>query len=732
MRRGRSLALAFLALAALPCRLARGEEPPRLALEFRDTEIAEVVKSIALATGRGFVFDERLRGRVTIAVPDRVTHDEALEVLNAALRLKGFAAFPAAAGVSRILPLAESSALGPVRDAPEPRREAAITTLVRLRHADAASVAGAIQPLVGASGSALVVEGSNSIVLASSESALRRLLDIVHALDRREPLELAVLRLRWRDVEQIEGFVAELFGVGAPGASDVELVSDARTNALVVEAPSQELAEIRAFVRGLDRPEPGRGGVHVVRVRNADPEDLAERLAELARPSRGAGAREDAEDGELLLAQGDYTISVDPPTRSLLVVADAETFVSLSDVIAKLDVVPPVVSVEVQVIEIDTSDSLDVAIDALLLASEPKRSDDTVTLVRTVTSGTQILDGPETEEGGGILRFAKQPLRLLDLDAEGEEVEAGTVPNDAAAILARQRRVDAHLLLRPHLLVASGEEQELFAGNNIPIPVARSASAAAATGTAEEGAQPGGTFVDPLTLQTNIERQDVGIRLRVKPTVGVAGGLRLELELEASRVDESTLGDVEEVGPTLLSRKLTSTLHLADGEVAVLGGRGEPSRTVVESGVPFLMDIPFLGQLFRSSDEELVQSHLLVAVQARLLRSADDLALDAIRRRLAFERSREGLRALEAETDAPYAILVATRSTREEAGGIAADLLAGGWAARVVEWEAGGLPRFDVFVLGFAELADASAAARSLLDLGHSPEVVALLGSLGE
>jgi general secretion pathway protein D len=723
--RGRILAI--VAAAAL-AQSAAAEDPPRMALEFRGAELAEVVRAVARETGRGFVFDERLRGRVTIAIPDRVTHDEALEVLHAALRLLGFAAFPAPGGVSRILPLAESAALGPWRPSPEAGREAAITTLVRLRSADAAAVAAAVEPLVGANGSALVVERSNAIVLASSESALRRLLDIVHALDRREPLELAVLRLRWRDAAEVEELVAQVFGVDGPEGPDVELVSDARTNALVVEAPPDELAEIRAFVRDLDRPAPGRGNLHVVRVRNVDPEELAERLSEAARPARAAAVPDDdgAGGSALPLEEGDWSVTVDRPTRSLLVVADAEAFAALAELIAKLDVTPPVVSVEAQVLEVDSSESLDVAIDALVLVSEPEDADDTVALVRTVTSGTRILSGPDVDADGGLLRFARAPIRLVGLDGAGGEEVVGTVPNDAAALLARQGRVEARVLLRPHLLVATGEEQEVFAGNNIPIPVASSTGAAGGTRQAGTDASPG--FVDPLALRTNIERQDVGVRLRVKPTLGVAGDLRLELEIEATRVAESTLGEVEEVGPTLLSRELTSRLGIADGEVAIIGGRGEPVRRRVETGVPFVQDVPFLGQLFRSTRDEVVHSHLLVAVQARLLRSPEDMALDAIRRRLAFERSREGLRALEAEVRAPYAVLVAVRSERAEAEVLAAELAAAGWDARVVAWEAGGAVRFDVVVPGFAEFADACAAARELLDRGHEPEVLALLG----
>jgi general secretion pathway protein D len=704
---GRRLAYALLAATLLGPRPAASEEPPRLALEFRSAELAEVVRSIGRDTGRSFVHDERLQGRVTIAVSDRVTHDEALEVLHAALRLRGFAAVAAPGGVHRILPLPESSGLGPLREAPEAKREAAITTLVRLRRADAATVAAAVEPLVGANGTALVVEGSQALVLASSESALRRLVDIVYALDRDEPLQLAVLRLRWRDALEVEDLVAEIFGAGAPGGSEVEIVSDARSNALVVEAAPPELEEIRSFVRELDRPPSGRGGVHVVRVRNVDPEDLAERLSEAARPSAGRGGSADEGGGALPLAAGEWSIAVDRPTRSLLVLADAETFAALAELIAQLDVTPPVVSVEVQVIELDTEDSLEVAIDALVV-SEPKDPDDTATLVQTTTSGTKILDDPEFVEGGGLLRFAKR--------------------DDVVALQARQQRVDARLVLRPHLLVASGEEQEIFAGENIPIPVAASTGAAGGDGTASSRG-----FVDPLTLRTNIERQDVGVRLRVKPTAGAEGGLRLELEVETTRVAGTVLGrSVEEVGPTLLSRKLTSSLRLADGEVALVGGRGEPERTVLETGVPFLQDIPFLGQLFRSTNEMTLHSHLLVAVQARLLRSPDDLALDAIRRRLAFERSREGLRALESETDAPWAVLVATRGAREEADALATALPPTGHEVRVVGWESGGQPRFDVYLTGFREFPDACAAARALREAGFLPDVVALLGSRGE
>jgi hypothetical protein len=144
----------------------------------------------------------------------------------------------------------------------------------------------------------------------------------------------------------------------------------------------------------------------------------------------------------------------------------------------------------------------------------------------------------------------------------------------------------------------------------------------------------------------------------------------------------------------------------------------------VETRVPFLSDIPILGIFFKGIDEETLDNHLVIAVQARVLRTPEDHEAESIRRRLAFERHLTDLAGLQEVTEAPYALLAATRSVQGDAEAIAATLSGPDGAARVVAWDGYGRPRFDVYLTGFSDLAEVGEAALALRDRGWSPGVV--------
>jgi len=263
--------------------------------------------------------------------------------------------------------------------------------------------------------------------------------------------------------------------------------------------------------------------------------------------------------------------------------------------------------------------------------------------------------------------------------------------------------------MRPHLLVSSGEEQQIFAGDQVPIPVA-----ATGTGTGS-----------PLEVRQSVERQDVGVLLRVRPTLGEAGVVRLELDLEVSRVATGiVLGGG--VGPVLRQRQVQSTIRLADGEVAVVGLSRERRAEATQNGTPFLADAPGIGALFRATREQSRETEIAIAVRARVLRDDAELAADGIRRRLGVERSLARLGPLGADAGAPWAVLAATREDAAAARELEAALAREGFATRVVTWTWQGLTRFDVYATGFAQLADAAAAASRLAARGLSAELVPL------
>jgi type II secretory pathway component GspD/PulD (secretin) len=282
-------------------------------------------------------------------------------------------------------------------------------------------------------------------------------------------------------------------------------------------------------------------------------------------------------------------------------------------------------------------------------------------------------------------RITRAPLVLPFIDSLGNPASL-IVPRESGVITANDARVRSQTLMRPHLRMLAGEEQEIFAGNNIPIPVSK---AAADTANAFQ------------TSQT-VERQDVGIRLRVKPSVGEAGGVRLALDVDISALAPSVAGSVEEVGPTLRQRRLTSTIHLDDDEFAVVGFAREAVVEQSVTGTPWLKDIPILGWAFKQTSDTNVTARLVIAVQARIERGEDERVADSIRRRLAFERSRERLEPLADNATTAWALRVAARADEAEAQAIAARLSAGARPARVTRWESSSGSVFDVSVSGFA------------------------------
>ena len=700
--------------ATLAIEVARPARPVEagIAMQFANAELAEIVEKVARATGERFLFDDSLRGKLTLTSPERVSREEALELLNAALLLHGFVALPTPSGARKILPLGPGLGGAPWNPgAPGARSEAQTTTLVRLRSATAERVATALQPWLGATALAIAHPPSNAVILAGSEARLRELMTLVAEIDHDSGDELVVVRLRHRSAEDVAPLLLAALGSGVGARHGVEAWPDERTGALVLRAAREEMLDARALLAEIDRPLQGQGSVGVLRVHYADPDALAKLLGDLASGNSGSpapgGAPAPALAGGTSLAGRDFAVAVDAPTHSLVVSADPETLDVLEDLVDALDRPPPTVEVEVLVLQVTNDAALDLGFDAFLPLTSPKSPDDWIANAFLNPSGGGLF-----QPGGGdgpayAARFTRAPLVLPFIDALGNPASL-IVPKASGVITANDARVRSQTLMRPHLRMLAGEEQEIFAGNNIPIPVSK---AAADTASA---------------FQTNqtIERQDIGIRLRVKPSVGEAGGVRLELDVEVSSLAPSVAGNVDALGPTLRQRHLTSTIHLNDDEFAVVGFAREAVVEQSVTGTPWLKDIPFLGWAFKQTSDTNVTARLVIAAQARIERSPEEQVADSIRRRLAFERSRKRLEPLAQSATSTWALRVASRADEAEAQAIAARLSAGARRARVTRWESSGGPVFDVSVSGFATLADANDAALELRDAGYDPEVV--------
>ena len=686
-------AFASFALVLLVAALARGEG---LVLNFRDAEIGAIVAAVARATGQRFIHDSELRGRVTIILEDEISPDEALEVLNAALLTSGYATIRGPDGSWKILPIEAAQGAAPwmqAQDAADSVR--IVTTLVRLESADPDEMARILGGRMRAS-IVLPYPRTNGLIISASEDRLAQMLVIVRALDQATAVELRVFPLRYADAASLAAQLDAVFEPGSEAARPWKVIVDPRTNSLVVQGKPARVAEIRDLIELLDVPSRSASGFQVVRVVNAEAETLATHLRGLDfgsdRPTAAASAGID--------------VVTDESTNSLVIRAAPAEFSEIARVIGELDRIPPRVGIKVYVWDVETTRGLALGFDALVPLVLPKDPDDTVAFA-TIGNAANLLGLDPSAPPPFLARFTRKPLVIPIILPDGT-ADFAIVPEGGAQITAAEGEVTIRALTTPYLLAAAGEEQRIFSGDQVPIPVSSDAAVTTDTGTNVDGT---GTQ-SPFQTSVSIQRQDVGVDLRVKPIAVSDEIVSLELHIEVSTVAEAlTVLDEAQAtasnqGPTLRKFNVDANVRLTDGAVMLVAAAPADVTGSGETGVPYLSDIPILGWFFRSTRDTDRSRRLVVAVQVNQIHSPDEQRAESIVRRLAFERHTQRTLTLRGLTSAPYAVLVATRVSKSEAERVAAELEGLAGTPAIVPWTADDGERWDVYLVGFEEISE--------------------------
>ncbi len=632
-----------------------------VSLDFADVELPVVVDTISRMTGYNFIYDDRVRGRVTIVSPTEVTVDQAFAVFESVLKVKGFSLVLGPGNTYKIIPIRDvkESSIDTIKDnRPSRNRDRFVTRLVPLRFIDAKAITQTIKPLISKDASLVAYEATNTIIVTDSESNIRRLLSILDAIDVESfRSELAVLKVEHADANTLAEQLSEIYraeltsqagGATAaqrrarsrrrtkgttPAATDassavgptVRILPDERTNSLLVLSSRQQLADIRELVRKLDIPVTGQGRIQVYYLRHADAEELSETLNSLvgsgggpARssvPGAASNASQSIRSAVTPLDEG-ITVTADPATNALVIKASKEGYETLKQVIEKLDVSRPQVLVEALIVEVDITDNLSLGFDAAY---------------RIVNGDTDLLfeTGAAFVPGGSALAQVARSGSFDDPRDAFDSSRAGffTPQSDGASvgvsINATTSDNDVNIVSAPHILTSDNEEAEIIIGDNIPIVTGRTDAA---------------TGGDNLSQSVNVERQDVGVTLRVTPQISEGDTLRLNIFQEITEVSSiAGLGDPEEVGVALSNRKIENTVVVNDGETVAIGGLIDETYTENVAGVPFLSDIPWLGWLFKTKTEDLRKTNLLIFLTPHIIRSAEDLERETIRKRLELE-----------------------------------------------------------------------------------------------
>jgi general secretion pathway protein D len=666
-------------------------------LDFADAELAQVIETIARATNRNFIYDDRVRGRVTIVSPDPIPVEQAYAVFESVLQVKGFTTVMTPGGAIKVVPVREAkeSSIETVQSSKRPpNRDTFVTRLIPLHYIDADSIVNTLKPLVSKDAAMAAYPPTNTVILTESSSNIRRLIQILESIDVETYKEdLAVIPVEYADAATLADQISEIYGAevaeGTGGAFDsrraarrrvanpgegaqggptahkppVRILTDDRTNSLLVLSPRPELEEVRRLVAKLDVPVQGGGRIHIYYLKNAKAEELAETLSGLLGGGGGGGGRSRSPSSlggsssrsrrstttpggatvpaantlgagagagvvpsirsEVAGLEGEVSVTADVATNSLIIQASKEGYNTLANVIAKLDIERPQVSVEALIMELTVNNNADIGFNGLLRFFDGNQ---TVTLAQATAAGaaaTGVPVDPATAEG-----LLGQVLKDTRSVQNGERVGDGSLIDSIIKLSASNG--DINIVSAPHILTSDNEEAEIRVGDNIPIISSRVQSAQGITTT------PNGS----LASAVNVERQDIGVTLRVTPQITEGDTMRLEIFQEITEINESLqsgVGNVNDVGPALTNRRVENTVVVRDGETVAIGGLLSDKLDDTVTKVPWLGDIPFLGWLFKSTTTTVRKTNLLVFLTPRIVRTPLDLEDDSIRRREEFQ-----------------------------------------------------------------------------------------------
>lgn len=661
--------------------LAQSENPEDISkdasteINVKNADISAIVRIFSRKTKRNYILDEKVRGKVSIYLPGKVTSDEALRILDSVLALKGFSTVPISENLWKIVPSKEArqstipTRTGERVDNPS---SAVVTRLVTLKYVSAQDVQQIVSQLVSSDGLINAYTGTNSLIIIDAEDNIERLMQIIGQLDIPfSNREMTIIPIKHADVEDISQKLNEIMGTSKeqpepapqvtraslraqrPGRSannnagatsaltsktvaargmEPKIIPDQRTNSLIVIADDETTARIRALVAQLDSKVDLSGNkFYVYRCQHANAEELSQVLAGLVggggastTPSTSGGSSLFGSNSQQQSALGTPTargggtsrggntsrstgptstqlgenisITADPATNSLIIAASKPDYEKIRALLSQIDVKRRQALVEATLLEVSIDDRI--------------RSNTSFLTSTGGADGGAIARSDFSSENGLTRLFAEpqnlQGLTLAAASAGSLSLPGGiTVPSQSILVSAAQQNNNVNVLSAPTILATDNEEAQIVVGQNVPFLASTSTNAVNLNNTFNQ-----------------VDRQDVGITLRITPQISSRDYVTLRVYTEVSALVLSTVNSA--LGPTTTKRQSETTIIAKDGQMIVTGGLIADDVSETDEGVPYLKDIPVLGHAFKSNSRARAQKNLLIFLTPRIIKDQFD------------------------------------------------------------------------------------------------------------
>jgi general secretion pathway protein D len=602
----------------------------RITLNFTNADIQQIIQEVCMVTRRNCIIDPRVRAQVTVVFSTPLSPDELYQAFLAILQVHGFVAVPEGT-VTKIVPDANMRQY-PSVDLPEHVNGASdevVTQVLAVKNLSAAQLVPVLRPLMPQNAQLSAVTGANILIISDRASNVARMMSIIARLDQIGNPDFDVMTLQSATADDTSRVLNSLLAQNEAG-SNVKIVADDRSNSIIVSGDPATRLRVKALIAQLDTPVENGSATQVRYLLFSDATDLATRLKEQMSGQNnnngtGGNARQfnqplpnaqgntgpiAAPSGSNLptgattisLAGGQASIWADKDTNALVMTADARTMRALNTVIDKLDIRRPQVLVQAIIADVAMDKTSDLGINWAVDGSAtnvgiggfiaPIGGSSIINLYDDVAGGVSALSAnPPT---GGTFGIGK-------LSAGGTDF--------ALMLRALQGDARTNIIATPSVVTRDNQEAKMEVAQEVPFLTGQY-STTNGTGSA---------------FQT-IQQEDVGTLLTVTPTISSGNVVLLKLDVESSSISSSASGVAGD--PITNKNTITTSVLIGDGGTLVLGGLIQDSVTNNQTSIPLLGSIPFLGELFRTRNNEKTKTDFLIFLQPRILRDDTEATIE--------------------------------------------------------------------------------------------------------
>ena len=584
-------------------------------IDFDNVDIGVFIKFVSELTGKNFIIDDKVKGKVTIVSPKKIPLQDVYKVFLSVLEVYGFSTVPSG-DIIKVVPAVsarEKSLETRVKKENNEPDDRMVTQIVTLERANPDEIKRILDPIISKSSSVLSYPPAGILVITDYLSNIKRLQEIIMALDvEGAGDQISYLPLQNASASEVMKSLTTIFQQRRPNATPVKVVSDSRTNSIIILASVADTENVRKLVAFMDKDVPrGESNIQVYRLQNSNAEDLAKVLNNIVKETGAAttagGAAAAAQKAPTPVVSKNVQIVPDKATNTLVIMAEREDYKILENIVKQLDIPRPMVYIEALIMEVNANKAFNLGVEWRGLTDAGK-----VPGTSTGQSAAFIGSGGAStaSPGGYNILDALSPTAFpggftLGIVGAGITIGGVTFPNIGAVIQAYKTDQEVSILSTPQIMTLDNEDAEINVGSNVPYITQQQSST-----------------TSTLVGYNTYEYKDVGVILSITPHINQENFIRLKISQQVTKVTSASTSTT----PTTLKRTAKTTVVVKDNETIVIGGLVGDSTESDTYKVPLLGDIPILGWLFKTHSTSREKTNLYVFLTPHIVRTQQDAA----------------------------------------------------------------------------------------------------------